>query len=82
VYETEDGGQVTTTVSAFESDSDSEEMPGLIPVSELNKEKKPLPHKPKLRGNTTSTNLSSSLNSKKRNGDHKDRKDFHKKSRR
>jgi ribosomal RNA-processing protein 17 len=81
MYEAEDGGKVTALVSAFDDDSDSEEMPGLIPVSELAK-KKPnaVPNKPKLKGNTSSGNVSSSLSSKKRKHNFADRKGFHKKS--
>lgn len=87
-FETEDGGKVTATISSFNdddsdnaanSDSDSEEMPGLIPVSQLNAKTGGL-KKPKLKGNTSSNNLSSSLKSKKRKHDQGDRKGFHKKS--
>lgn len=86
-YETEDGGKVTATVSSFNDDgddgngsaSDSEEMPGLIPVSQLHSKNGPL-KKPKLKGNTSSVNLSSSLKTKKRKHDQNDRKGFHKKA--
>lgn len=80
MYDAEDGGKVTALVSTFDDDSDDEEMPGLIPVSEL-KKKAPstIPTKPKLKGNTSSSNVSSSLSSKKRKHHHADRKGFNKK---
>jgi len=92
-YDTEDGGKVTATVSAFNdedgdnaakesSDSDLEEMPGLIPVSQPNQHAGGGLKKPKLKGNTSSVNLSSSLKSKKRKHDLHDHKGSHKKFKR
>lgn len=84
VFATEDGGKVTATVSTFDDLEDDEPMPGLIPVSKSTTSSLSggaIPKKPKLKGNTSAVNISSSLKSKKRKNDHqRDRKGFNKKS--
>lgn len=83
-YETEEGGRVTTMISAFDNgeNSDNEEMPGLIPLADLPRPSQVIPPKPKLRGNTTKL-VPDLKSSKKRKGlDNKDRKGSHKKQKR
>lgn len=76
VFEGEDGGRVTTTIEAFDETDD--EMPGLIPVSELKKT-----HMQGILNAKHHKSSDNKQNHKKRPNDHnKDRQGSHKKFKR